>query len=273
MKNETFEKDIMDMMAMLDEEEYPEVYDLLSAAIHPDSEEKFDAYELASRIMLADRPKDLPSYLIDFVEQLYRLSFEEGKADALNDLGAQYYDGARGFEQSFKKAVACYQVAAEHGSREAQENLGYCYYYGRNMPVDYKKAFHYFALGAFDGHITSLYKIGDMYAAGYYVKQNQEEAFRIYSRCLDIMTDEVAGRCAGPVYFRIGKMLLNGSGCKKDPETALECYQKAEVYFYDMVKSGDYMYKKSWLDSIEGQVKAREAMVEKIPGKDWPFDR
>jgi TPR repeat protein len=33
-----------------------------------------------------------------------------------------------------------YNMAAENGNRQAQENLGYCYYYGRDTEVDYEKA-------------------------------------------------------------------------------------------------------------------------------------
>ena len=81
---------------------------------------------------------------------------------------------------------------------------------------DYEKAFHCFALGAFDGHLISLYKIGDMYFSGLYVEKNEKEAFYIYMRCLETMTEEAANRVAGPVYLRLGKMFLNGMGIEKD---------------------------------------------------------
>ena len=41
---------------------------------------------------------------------------------------------------------------------------------------DYQKAFHYFLLGALDGHLISLYKIGDMYLNGYHVEKNEKRA-------------------------------------------------------------------------------------------------
>ena len=175
-------------------------------------------------------------------------------------------------EQSFGKAVECYKLAAEKGSRQAQENLGYCYYYGRNMPVDYEKAFHYFALGAFDGHLISLYKIGDMYLNGYYVEKNPVEAFHIFTRCLDTMTDEAAPKCAGPVFLRVGNAFLNGYGTDENPMNALICFQKAETYLYDMVANGDVMYKKSLQGAIDGQAKARAKLADALPQKNWTFD-
>ena len=60
--------------------------------------------------------------------------------------------------------------------------------------LDYEKAFHCFAPGAFSGRPASLYKIGDMYLNGYYVKKNVRDAFRIYRRCLDLLDDDAICR-------------------------------------------------------------------------------
>ena len=158
-------------------------------------------------------------------------------------------------------------MAAKLGNRQAQENLGYCYYYGRNIPVDYEKAFHYFALGAFDGHLISLYKIGDMYMNGYYVEKNPTEAFHIYERCLETMTDEAALTVAGPVFLRLGNAFLYGNGTEENAKSALVCFQKAELYLFDMVARGEWMYKKSLEDAIEGQEKARAKMNNLLPTK------
>ena len=140
------------------------------------------------------------------------------------------------------------------------------------MPVDYEKAFHYFALGAFDGQLISLYKIGDMYRNGYYVEKNEVEAFHIYSRCLDTMTDEAAQIVAGPVLLRVGSAFLNGIGTEVDLKKALICFQQAEAYLYDMVAGGNVMYKKSLQAAIYGQTEARAKLAEALPDKEWPFE-
>lgn len=264
---------VQNVFAMLNADELPEVHEYL-ANIMVDDEEivATDPYEIANELLQCDKPEALPTAVITFIEELFEAAFENGNADAMNDLGAQYYDGSRGFPQNFTRAVHCYNKAAEKGSRQAQENLGYCYYYGRNMPVDYEKAFHYFALCAFDGHLISLCKIGDMYASGYYVPKNEVEAFNIYNRCIDTMTDEAAPIVAGPVFLRLGKCFLNGVGTKVNYESALVCYQRAELYLYDMVKNGDYMYKKSLQAAIDGQAKAREKMAAELPSREWTHD-
>lgn len=265
-------KQTQEVLAMLDPEEWEEIVTYLSYIEEMDDYEGYGLLDIADTVIDLDRPKDLPEFVIDYLTDLYETEIRLGNSAAMNDLGAQYYDGNRGFEQSFKKAMKLYQMAAEHGSRQAQENLGYCYYYGRDGKVDYEKAFHYFALGAFDGHIISLYKIGDMYRNGYYVKKNEVEAFHIYRRCIDTMTEEAAPAAAGPVYLRLGDMFLNGLGTEADAKSALISYQKAETYLYDMLRNGQAMYKKSLMSAIQGQADARKKLEEELPKKEWDFD-
>ena len=246
----------------LDPELLPETVEFFK--LHKD--EDLSAYDLATALIQCDKTADMPLCLFEFIVSLYETAVKDGNVYAINDLGALYYDG-RGCKQDFTKAVYYYDMAAKLGNRQAQENLGYCYYYGRNVPVDYEKAFHYFALGAFDGHLISLYKIGDMYMNGYYVEKNPTEAFRIYERCLATMTDEAAPIVAGPVFLRLGNAFLYGNGTEQNARNALACFQKAELYLYDMVARGEWMYKQSLTKAIEGQNKSRDQMKNLLPHK------
>ena len=267
-KSEIIMEKVQDLLAILDASEAPAVYDYLGSFVC--GEEEIDVAPMSIVSVLREMAP-LPQTVWDFIVELLEMEIEDGNDDAMNDLGAMYYDGT-GCEQSFEKAVYYYNMAALNGNRQAQENLGYCYYYGRNMPVDYEKAFHYFALGAFDGHLISLYKIGDMYLNGYYVEKNEKEAFHIYERCMETMTDEAAQYVAGPVYLRLGKAFLYGKGTEMNAGTALICFQKAEVFLYNMVRDGSVMYKKSLLAAIDGQQKAREKLMNDLPAKEWEFD-
>ena len=265
-----------DFLSMLDADEYPEIFNYLLSqvnAMNAGASKEIDGpYDLASTLLQLDSPKVLPPYLIEYIEELLQLEIDLGNAEAMNTLGSQYYDGRRGFEHNFQKAAYYFTLAAEHGSRQAQENLGYIYYYGRLGKPDYEKAFHYFALGAFDGHLISLYKIGDMYLNGFYVPKNEREAFHIYIHCLEGITPETEPFVAGPVYLRLGRLFLNGTGTERDAKSALVCFQKAEAFLYDMVKDGDVMYKKSLTSAIEGQGKARAILEKELPDEKWCFD-
>jgi len=254
---------------LLDGARYPEARAALSEALMNGD----TPFMIASRLMECDKPKDLPPFVIEYITALYEIEISEGNHHAMNNLGAHYYGGGRGFEQSFGRAMALYNMAAENGNRQAQENLGYCYYYGRDTEVDYEKAFHYFALGTFDGHLISLYKIGDMYRNGYYVKKNEREAFLIYRHCIDVLHGgEDDYLISGPVRLRLGDMYLNGIGTEQDAEAALVSYSIAEVALLRMVKGGDYMYKKSLRAAIEGQERARARLAAQLPEREWTFD-
>ena len=261
--------EVQSILAMLDANELPEVYRYLTGILEEDGSVSDGPLAIANALMDLDKPLIFPEFLIGFIEDMYQLEIAEGNDDAMNDLGAQCYGGNRGFGQSFDKAVMYYQMAAAKGNRPAQENLGYCYYYSRDGKPDYEKAFHYFALGAFDGHLVSLYKIGDMYLNGLYVPKNEKEAFCIYVRCMETMTQQAEGRVAGPVLLRLGGLFLDGIGTEEDAKSALVCFQKAESFLYDMVLGGDDMYRRSLAEAIDGQAQARKKLTEQLPEKTW----
>lgn len=264
--------EIQSIYSILPPEDYPQTHEYL-AHILAEEELEESPFDIVMNINESDRLAPMPDYLIDFVTDLLEGEIEEDNDAAMNTLGAMYYEGFRGFEQNFKKAVHYYEMAAERGNRTAQENLGYCYYYGRVGAPDYEKAFHYFALGAFDGNLISLYKIGDMYLNGLYVKKNEREAFYIYNRCLETMTVEAADSVAGQVFLRLGKMYVYGIGTKPDYYSALACYQKAEFYLFKLVREqGEYMYKKSLSAAIKGQQTAREKLAEKLGSPEISYD-
>ena len=124
---------IDNLLTSIDCERFPEAYGYLCQVA--ERQVNPTPFEMASVLIECDKPRVFPLNLIAFITQLYEMEIEEGNAAAMNDLGSQYYDGHRGFEQNFTKAVKLYQMAAESGNRQAQENLGYCYYYGRDMPA------------------------------------------------------------------------------------------------------------------------------------------
>ena len=256
--------------AMLNADEYPQTHAQIESFM--EHSEEFVPYTIATNLREADKPEDLPDYIIDFIIELYESGIAEGDDQSMNDLGAMYYGGDRGCEQSFEKAVYYYKMAADKGNYQAMENLGYCYYYGRVGEPDYEKAYQYFSICALIGGGVALYKIGDMYLNGYYVRKSETNAFRLYMHCLDTMTEETETFVAGPVFLRLGKMLLNGTGTETDYKSALVCYQKAESFLYDMVKNGDYMYKNSLKAAIAGQAKAREKLSADLPEQEWTFD-
>lgn len=262
---------VYDVLALLDETEYPWIYGYLSSLTGDDGEVTASPYTIATTLLAQREPSYFPAILLDFIVELLQMEIEGGNDDAMNTLGALYYDGKRGFEQSYEQAIRCYTMASELGNQLATENLGYCYYYGRAGEPDYEKAFHCFAQGAFAGQLVSLYKIGDMYRGGLYVRKNEVEAFRIYMRCVNSMEQQDELRVAGPVYLRLGWMFLEGKGTPQDFKGALASFQRAEWFLYEMVESGETMYRKSLADAIRGQEMARRKLGELLPPEPWEY--
>jgi hypothetical protein len=260
---------LSDILSTITESEYPEIYNTIQMNLDTENKQVyFDAYTIANQLHEADGAKQLPKCVADFLIAVYEDEMNEGNADAACDLGTLYYTGRCG-EQSYAKALAYYDQAAKLGSRQAQENLGYCYYYGRDTAVDYEKAFHYFALGAFDGHLRSLYKIGDMYRNGYYVEQHPWEAFSIYLRCANTMTEDALPLVGADVMMRIADCYYEGIGTEPDFKLALHYYHLAERMFYDRLEAGDYFIKDCYDKVIRRQAEVRQQLMLQLPGFDW----
>lgn len=69
--------------------------------------------------------------------------FDEEKIDLPEDViylneGADAYNA-----KDYEKAISLYEKSASLGNVTALSNLGYCYYYGRSIPVDKEKAKSY----------------------------------------------------------------------------------------------------------------------------------
>lgn len=256
MTHDEIQNKIAFILEKLDKEKYPEIYEVMLQYLDYDDVDEW-IYELTTDIYEADQTKRFPECVAEFLISLYNYLIKQHYYDAACDMGSLYYKGRFG-KIDYKKAVGYYTLAADHGCRQAQENLGYCYYYGRDVEIDYKKAFHYFSLGAFDGHINSLYKIGDMYRNGYYVDKNPIEAFRIYKRCLDTLTEEAIPLVGADVMLRMGDSYFEGIGTEVDWNEAYHFYHNAEIMYYERLMNGDFMIGRCYEKAIQRQTQIRD---------------
>lgn len=259
---------LSDISKKIDHEQYAESCCAIENIIDNEGNLYSNPFEIACILHESDETEIMPQCITDLVIGIYLEEINNGNAEAMTNLGSLYYTGRCG-EQNYEKAVKYYKMADEHGERQATENLGYCYYYGRNVAVDYEKAFHYFVKGALDGHLNSLYKIGDMYRNGYYVKKDEAEAFCIYSRCYEEMTDECYELIGADICLRMGDVYFYAIGTEQRLETALKFYQEAERCFYKRIKNGDYFSRKGFRNTIEKQDKIRRQLCDDLPSFEW----
>lgn len=105
-----------------------------------------------------------------FIEALEFLIAEENRPEDMMQLGGYYYEQKR-----FDLALKYYEMAASYGLDEADEGLGYIWYYGRCGERDYEKAFYHYSRSMERGNLTCTYKVADMYKNGYYVEKDYEK--------------------------------------------------------------------------------------------------
>lgn len=103
----------------------------------------------------------------EYAEAMHYLIDKYHDPDYMLDLGAHYYE-----QKNFDLALKYYEMAAAAGSVQAEENLGYIWYYGRTGQRDYRQAFKYFSDAADHGSLSSQYKVADMYKNGFYVDRD-----------------------------------------------------------------------------------------------------
>ena len=252
-----------ELLDWLDADMYPACREVCRQILQENGEpERARIY--ADLLQGSDSGQELPARVGAFIVSLYEtgIALNEDAISMLN-LGAFYYLG-RGCEQDFEKAVYYYELAAAGGEIIALENLGYCYYYGRSTEVDYKKAYYYFSQAALFGRPISIYKIADMYRYGCYLPRDEKRAFALYCRSLTCMEQSGDNSPAGPILLRLGDCFMHGIGTEKDVRSALVLYQSAEQHLYDKVAAGDYFYRGSLKQAIEGQYAARSLLREAL---------
>jgi len=113
-----------------------------------------------------------------------------------------------------------YEASALKGSVDAQLTLGNLHFHGaRGLPADMSKAFGYYAKAAAAGDPSAFSQLGDMYAQGIAVEQNNLTALEYFR--------QGAAKDHPPSQNGLGYMFMHGYGVAKDYKKALEYFKAA----------------------------------------------
>jgi hypothetical protein len=123
--------------------------------------------------------------------ELYRAAAEDGSADAAERLAALYMGGAR-VPRDTAQASAWYERAARAGSVRAMTALAKIA--ESDSPPDLARAFELYRKAALKSDTKSMYRVGEMYAAGTGVSRNLVSAYSWFTVAGDF--DFVEGRAA-----------------------------------------------------------------------------
>ncbi|HEV3045233.1 MAG TPA: caspase family protein [Roseiarcus sp.] len=129
-------------------------------------------------------------------------------------LGHAYYKA-----QNYPQAARYYQIAADAGLAEANDELGVLFVMGLGVNKDYQRAFDLFNKAAIGGSATGMSNLGTMYANGFFIEQNQIKALAWYERSIAV-GNALALPQAGEAYF-------NGKGTPPDYPTAARYFRQA----------------------------------------------
>ena len=186
----------------------------------------------------------------------YETCIEAGDLTAALSLGAMYYCGEF-IPRDYLKAIKYYKMATEADDDETQEwawtSLGYCYYY----------AFNCYMRAAVQRNANALYKIGDMYRYGRYVKKDEQMALTCYWQALSETYDNDLVRA--DISKRIGEFALYGIAMEKDIYLALRMLTESELKTYTKIKERD-PFAASLLPKIQQMLGEVKAQVERDLG-------
>lgn len=198
------------------------------------------------------------------LKRAYEHAVACGHAGSCCNLANMYHDTKnQGSSQDYAIAIDLYELGASRGDTQSSINLGYIFYYGRGVAVDYSRAYECFAHGALVGDNPEGYwKLGDLYASGKGVRQSDRTAYVLYSKAHKLAGDSAfACRAA----HHMADYLLSGieDSLEPNPDAALRLYNEAELGYYALIDSGLDYYGKQLEQCIEGQARARQAAQEK----------
>lgn len=122
-------------------------------------------------------------------------------------------------EKNYSEAVKHYRIAAEQGSSEAQNDLGYCYQHGIGVEKDLVEAIKWYSKSADQSYNLARINLGLCYYNGVGVQQDLKEAFKLFHRAA-FMVEPYGMYLTGACYYF-------GHGVERDTKTALSWLKKS----------------------------------------------
>ena len=144
---------------------------------------------------------------------------DQGNVEAQLRLGRLVHQGGDGLKQDLVMAAQLYQAAAELGSIEAQNWLGYCFQHGIGVEANDERAVEWYRRSADGGFAPAQSNLGLMYLTGRGTERSLLRAFEVFS--------ESAAQGDGWGLNNLGGMYEMGWAVSKDSRRALEYYGKA----------------------------------------------
>ena len=170
-------------------------------------------------------------------------------AIAAGAIAADYDKGFNAYSAGdYATALAEWRPLAEQGDAKGQFGLGLLYANGWGVDLNDDEAFKWYGLAAGQNHGEAAYNLGVMNANGWGVPQSDEEAFKWYSKAAEngFTTAQTS----------LGKMYAIGFGAPQNDVTALMWYSIAAML--DDINAEFERDEMARMMSAEGSAEAKE---------------
>lgn len=156
-------------------------------------------------------------------------------------------------EQKYEEGIEYYRLAASMGNVDAICNIGYCYLYGRSIPINYNAAVMYFTLAFKMGSIDAAYKLGNLYKNGTGVEKDYELCLYYYDKAIEYLenSDEYEPTDFPSLYYSIGKELMP-KGLKSTNLREAYIYLNIAYEGYSLsIEAGNEFYEQALQETTE----------------------
>jgi TPR repeat protein len=163
----------------------------------------------------------------------------QGQTEAMVKAGKMLANGRGATAPDMPAAVALFTKASDNGDVEGMYALGECYFFGKGVEKDPKKAIDLLATSAGLNNVRAMDLLGNIYRKGVpnLLEPNHEEAFRLFSRAAEMGYLDAQGN--------LGVLYINGQGVTKDEKKAVSLFQDGAekgnpscMFYYAMCLNG-----------------------------------
>lgn len=178
-----------------------------------------------------DDDEEILALIVHYLQTLV----EAGDPISMITLGGYYEDG-KGVKKDVQKAIDLYTEAAKNGIGYGYECIGLMYFWGKDAPKDYKKAWKYLTKARVKGEeyygtgCDSCYAMGEMYRNGWYVKCDIDSAIKCFTKLLEQGVNFVI-----PALFQLIRIDLSKVKDEKDLPKIQEQLDIVKKVFYKKI--------------------------------------
>ena len=168
--------------------------------------------------------------------------------DGIVGLGMNYSRGY-GCQQDLARAHACFKLAAERGSVQAQFNLAWSYHHGSGVQKSYEAALKWYSAAAQQGNPGAIRGIGELFELGAGgLQRDLRRAAQLYEQAAQL-GDIVAE-------YNLGVFYEHGEGVRVDRRLSASYLERAATKGHDSAQLNLGLLYQSGIDGVPDYRKA-----------------